>query len=528
MTHLTIRSLAVEYGSGSAATRPISDLALDVESGELVLLMGPSGCGKTTLISCLAGVLTPARGTIRLGDLDVTSLRGAALARYRRRTCGVVFQAFNLIPSLSALENVAVPLQSAGSSWTDARARATVLLRQVGLAEQAGRLPGQLSGGQQQRVAIARALGADPPLLLADEPTAHLDDEQASAVARILRDLARPGRIVLVATHDERLSATADRVVRLGAAGGHATPPPLPVAPFPLASVWTVPAPSLPASPPPPPRVAVPAVASTPPPPRVAVPAVAGSTPPPPPVMPPRPYPAVAPARAAAASKPSRGPRRRAARVLVAVTAAAGIVTGFALMRSGGPSAGSPAPVAQAADPSTAPAQTVPAATATPAPPTAATTARPAAATRPPATRRPSTPAPQQVTKVASSAPVPATAAPAAPVAAAVAPPVTHTFSVSTAYATQASVSWYDVAVRPMRITVTPDAFHCAFMGGRVTTLSLYQGSALIANFVPVPGCGSQTTPLYTPSTAAPATYTLVAQTSVGGMTITLQVVEGS
>jgi putative ABC transport system ATP-binding protein len=179
------------------------------------VLLGPSGCGKTTLLSCLAGLLTPTAGSIRLNAKEVTSLRGAALAAYRRESVGIVFQAFNLIPSLTARANVMVPLRLAGVPAKDARQRAGALLERVGIGERARHRPEQLSGGQQQRVAIARALVHDPPLILADEPTAHLDYIQVEVVLRLLRELGGPGRIVVVATHDDRITQLADQVVEL-------------------------------------------------------------------------------------------------------------------------------------------------------------------------------------------------------------------------------------------------------------------------------------------------------------------------
>ncbi|HVF19534.1 MAG TPA: ATP-binding cassette domain-containing protein [Mycobacteriales bacterium] len=215
MGDLTVDRLTVEYASGGYLVRPIDDLTLHAQSGELVLLLGPSGCGKTTLLSCLAGILAPAAGDIRVADVDVTSLSGAAMTAYRRSTVGIVFQAFNLIPSLTALENVAAPLWAAGVPRGAARDRAAELLAQVGLADRGRHRPGDLSGGQQQRVAIARALVHDPTLLLADEPTAHLDYVQVESVIGILRRLAAPGRLVVVATHDERMIPLADRVVRM-------------------------------------------------------------------------------------------------------------------------------------------------------------------------------------------------------------------------------------------------------------------------------------------------------------------------
>jgi putative ABC transport system ATP-binding protein len=210
-----IRDLTIEYASGGYLVRPIHRLDLQVASGDLVLLLGASGSGKTTLLSALAAILRPTAGTIRVGEVEVTALRGAALTEYRRHRVGVVFQTFNLVPSLTARDNVQAPLWAARMPARQARARAEQLLDRVGLGERLDHRPGDLSGGQQQRVAIARALAHDPPLLLADEPTAHLDYIQVEGVLGLLRDLAVPGRIVVVATHDERLLPLADRVVHL-------------------------------------------------------------------------------------------------------------------------------------------------------------------------------------------------------------------------------------------------------------------------------------------------------------------------
>jgi len=163
----------------------------------------------------LAAILKPARGSIRFDDVEVTELSGDALTQYRRHRVGIVFQAFNLVPSLTALENVAAPLWAGGTSGREARRRSAELLDRVGLSDRVKHRPGDLSGGQQQRVAIARALAHEPPLLLADEPTAHLDYVQVEGVLRLLREVASPGRVVVVATHDERMIPLADRVVEL-------------------------------------------------------------------------------------------------------------------------------------------------------------------------------------------------------------------------------------------------------------------------------------------------------------------------
>jgi putative ABC transport system ATP-binding protein len=215
MPDLTITDLTIEYSSGGYAVRPIDHLDLRAGGGELTLLLGPSGCGKTSLLSCLGGILRPTAGSIRFGDTEVTSLRSQALTAYRRQTVGIVFQSFNLVASLTALENVTVPLRAAGVRWAEAKARARELLDGLGLADRTDHRPGDLSGGQQQRVAIARALALDPPLILADEPTAHLDYIQVEEVIRAVRRLASGDRVVIVATHDHRLLPLADRVVEL-------------------------------------------------------------------------------------------------------------------------------------------------------------------------------------------------------------------------------------------------------------------------------------------------------------------------
>ena len=215
MGDLSIQDLVVEYSSGADTIRPINGLSLDVAAGSLVILLGPSGCGKTTLLSCLGGILRPTSGAIKFGDVDVTSLDVRGMSKYRRETVGIVFQAFNLVPSLTALENVMVPLLASGLQRRAARKRAGQLLSRVGLEERVSHRPGDLSGGQQQRVAVARAIALDPPLVLADEPTAHLDFIQVEEVLRLIRELATGDRMVVVATHDSRILPLADRVVEL-------------------------------------------------------------------------------------------------------------------------------------------------------------------------------------------------------------------------------------------------------------------------------------------------------------------------
>jgi putative ABC transport system ATP-binding protein len=215
VARLEIRDLVVEYTTGGYSVRAIDGLELDAQPGSLIILLGPSGCGKTTLLSCLGGILSPTSGTIRFGDIDVTALRGNALTEYRRSTVGIVFQAFNLVASMTARENVMVPMRAAGMKSSAARAKADALLSRVGLEDRAHHRPGDMSGGQQQRVAVARAIALDPQLVVADEPTAHLDFIQVEAIVRLLRELATGDRMVVVSTHDERLIPIADHVVEM-------------------------------------------------------------------------------------------------------------------------------------------------------------------------------------------------------------------------------------------------------------------------------------------------------------------------
>ncbi len=216
-SRLVIDRLTVAYQAAADTVVPFADFSLTVEPGELVLLHGPSGCGKTTLLSAIGGLLTPRSGSIMLGGLPITGATGRRVLQHRRDNVGIVFQAFNLVPSLSALENVAVPMRVAGLSRRAAKDRAIDLLTQLALDHRLHHKPGTLSGGQQQRVAIARALANDPPVILADEPTAHLDHAQIDNVRAILRQIADAGRIVVISTHDDRLTGIADRIVRMAA-----------------------------------------------------------------------------------------------------------------------------------------------------------------------------------------------------------------------------------------------------------------------------------------------------------------------
>ncbi|MFA9566210.1 MAG: ABC transporter ATP-binding protein, partial [Acidimicrobiales bacterium] len=215
MADLVIHQVTVEYDAGGYPVRPLDQFSTTVPDGSLAVLLGPSGCGKTTLLSCLGGILTPTSGTIRYGDIDVAGLSPRELTRYRQEDVGIVFQSFNLVTSLRAVENVMAPLRAAGVGSSESRQRAEQLLTDVGLAERMNHRPSQLSGGQKQRVSLARALAHDPPLIIADEPTASLDYVQVEGVLRLLRELAAPGRVVVVATHDDRLLPLADQIIEM-------------------------------------------------------------------------------------------------------------------------------------------------------------------------------------------------------------------------------------------------------------------------------------------------------------------------
>ena len=200
--------------SGGRPLTILDGVTLDVERGDAVAVTGPSGSGKSTLLGLIAGLDAPTYGTITVRGVDITRLGESALARFRRETIGYVFQSYHLIPTLTAAENVAVPLELAGERRVAARARA--LLEQVGLGERAHHYPVQLSGGEQQRVALARAVALDPPLLLADEPTGNLDSATGAAIIELLFTLNRERRsTLLLVTHDPALAERADRVVSL-------------------------------------------------------------------------------------------------------------------------------------------------------------------------------------------------------------------------------------------------------------------------------------------------------------------------
>jgi putative ABC transport system ATP-binding protein len=202
------------FGEGPSAVTAVDDVNLAIRRGELVLLMGPSGAGKSTLLQLCGTLLRPTSGTIWLAGEEVTALDEKRLPAIRLAKIGFVFQAFQLLANLTALENVRLVLEAAGNAKGEAESRARGLLAELGLEDRLVARPATLSGGQKQRVAVARALANDPPLILADEPTGNLDSKTGAAVMRLLETAVRErGKSVLCATHDQRVQEVADRIV---------------------------------------------------------------------------------------------------------------------------------------------------------------------------------------------------------------------------------------------------------------------------------------------------------------------------
>jgi putative ABC transport system ATP-binding protein len=209
-----VRDLSMRLTAGGRSVPILDGVTFDVQASEILAITGPSGSGKSTLLGLLAGLDRPTAGSIVVDGVDITRLDEDALARLRLETIGFVFQSFHLIPTLTAAENVAVPLELAGQG--DAAARAAALLDAVGLGDRAGHFPAQLSGGEQQRVALARAVALRPRLLLADEPTGNLDSATGAAIIELLLTLRDEFRATLVlVTHDDALARRAHRVVAL-------------------------------------------------------------------------------------------------------------------------------------------------------------------------------------------------------------------------------------------------------------------------------------------------------------------------
>ncbi len=213
---IAARDVVKTYDSGVASVQALRGVSLSVERGEMIAIMGPSGCGKTTLLNCLSGLDTIDSGQIWIEGTDINELTDREKSRYRARRMGFVFQTYNLLPVLSAAENVELPLVVSGVQGSIAREKSLAALEQVGLRDRARHWPNQLSGGQRQRVTIARALVNDPAIVWADEPTGNLDSEMADDVMRLMEDLnRRNSQTFVIVTHDPEVGARCDRIVRM-------------------------------------------------------------------------------------------------------------------------------------------------------------------------------------------------------------------------------------------------------------------------------------------------------------------------
>ncbi len=209
-----VENLTKIYGSGETAVRALDGLSVELQTGEFVAVMGPSGCGKSTLLNMLGALDQPTEGTVWVAGEDLSKLKD--VDRFRARTVGFVFQLHNLLPTMTAQENVEVPLQGQINSRKERKERAAHLLELVGLADRRDHLPGQLSGGQRQRVAIARSLANSPSLILADEPSGALDSQSSDEILTLLADLNRSqGTSIVVVTHDRRVAQATQRILRM-------------------------------------------------------------------------------------------------------------------------------------------------------------------------------------------------------------------------------------------------------------------------------------------------------------------------
>jgi putative ABC transport system ATP-binding protein len=211
-----LENLSKTFQEGEIQRTVLNQVSLTFQSGEFIVLLGNSGSGKSTLLNLISGIDDPSEGTIRIDGTEITGLDEKSRTLLRRDRIGFIFQFFNLIPTLTVLENVTLPQELAGRSAKEAQSSAMQLLEQVGLSDRAGTYPDKLSGGQQQRVAIARALAHDPQLVLADEPTGNLDEETGAKVLQLLLDLTRKTQKTLImATHNPEIAQCADRVLRV-------------------------------------------------------------------------------------------------------------------------------------------------------------------------------------------------------------------------------------------------------------------------------------------------------------------------
>ena len=212
---IKLNQVTRSYAVGTRRLYALWDISLDIRAGEFVAIVGPSGSGKSTLLNLIGGIDKPDEGDVFVDNFHVNAQSENALARWRGAKIGIVFQFFQLLPTLTALENVMLPMELRNTFREHRRARAYTTLEQVGLADHASKLPSELSGGEQQRVAMARALANDPPILLADEPTGNLDTDTGSRIVQMLADLNQAGKTIILVTHEEALARAASRIVHV-------------------------------------------------------------------------------------------------------------------------------------------------------------------------------------------------------------------------------------------------------------------------------------------------------------------------
>lgn len=223
MSLIRLENVTRQYTIGTRALYALRGVSLEISAGEFVAFVGPSGSGKSTLLNLIGGIDKPDAGAVWVDEKQINTMGENALAKWRGEKIGIVFQFFQLLPTLTALENVLLPIELRNTFFDSPfdsaqgrrRARAAAALQRVGLADHAAQLPSELSGGEQQRVAIARALANDPPILLADEPTGNLDSDNGQRILDLLRDLHRANKTVVLVTHDEMLARAAQRIVRM-------------------------------------------------------------------------------------------------------------------------------------------------------------------------------------------------------------------------------------------------------------------------------------------------------------------------
>ncbi|MBI4787481.1 MAG: ABC transporter ATP-binding protein [Chloroflexi bacterium] len=212
---IRLENVTRAYTMGGRTLYALRGVSLDIGAGEFLAIVGPSGSGKSTLLNLIGGIDKPDTGHVWVDQIHVSAMGENALAKWRGDKIGIVFQFFQLLPTLNALENVMLPMELRNSFANNRRARARAVLERVGLGDRATQLPSELSGGEQQRVAIARALANDPPILLADEPTGNLDTETGQRVIELLAELNQAGKTIVLVTHEEQLARTAKRVIRV-------------------------------------------------------------------------------------------------------------------------------------------------------------------------------------------------------------------------------------------------------------------------------------------------------------------------